>query len=125
MVKNIFIGLLLPCLTYIFFLFNVPDHAWFWTHWVAIGSLLLLVSSPNCGIASGLRCLSLIEWTGMMIVPIFFIVMAYPKHYGLGVSIVMGLSFLIAEIGVTVFWKNLWKRIKKRKSKEHKRTSTS
>ena len=110
MYRNIFIGLLLTCLAYLFFWSYLPEQAWFWTLLVFIGSTLFFTCLPNNSISEGALLLPLNKWIVIIVVPIFIIV--FPTNYLLKARIVMAVCFFIFEIGTSVFSKITYRKIK-------------
>ena len=109
-VTKIIIFVIITVLTYSFISFHWSKAAWFWTAFMTVGLLLLLIFSPQHRVTDGIRSIPLIYWPFLMVVPVFVVLSLARYEINIEARIVMGLCFLIFEFGMEVFWKRLFSK---------------
>ena len=109
-IMKAFFVAIIATVTYIFFLINWPDVARGFTAFTVFGLLLLIIFSPQYKITDGLRMIPLIHWLVLIAVPTLFILGSARFGIKLHVRVVIGICFLIFEIGMKVFSNRIFGR---------------
>lgn len=118
--KKIIVSVMAAIAVYSFISLYWPEAAWFWTAFMTVGLLLLLIFSPQHRVIKGIRSIPLIYWPFLMVVPVFFIIVLARYKINIEARIVMGLCFLMFEFGMEVFWKRVFSKKEGDKSQGEK-----
>lgn len=103
--------------TYSFISLYWSVAAWFWTFFLVIGLLMLLLFSPEHKVTRGIRSIDLINWPFLLIVPVFFVISLARIKIDIEACIIMGICFLIFECGMEVFWIRVFRKKKDKNAK--------